>query len=259
MALLQAYFDESYGGGGPMCVAGYVFTKSNLNVFDRQWRRLLKRYGLPFFRMSVCAQGAKPFKKLSMEQRIAVETAAIGLIRKYAACGFAVTVDPQVFERVTKTGMVARLAANPYEFCVWLCVLMVRNWAEDHRGSSAISYVFETGHQHQSIANAMMNGIFREPRLREVCMCRSHLFMEKVAACGCQGADLLAWQWFTDHKRRATGQRRGSRKDLLALIEGGPRHLVIHVDELWLQEILFGMREMFGGGSIPRVGAGRST
>lgn len=109
MALIQAYFDESYGPDGHVCVAGYVFTKSRAIAFDRAWRRdILEHYCLPHFRMSACAHGSDPFKGLLRDQRIDAATRAISIIHKYALHGVAVTVDPAVWTRVTRTHPVAR-------------------------------------------------------------------------------------------------------------------------------------------------------
>jgi hypothetical protein len=104
---------------GPLCVAGYVFTKLHCRALDKGWRSMLTRYDLPFFRMSACAHGTKPFAHLSMARRIAVETEAIGLIKRHAACGFAITVDPIEFEAVAERyGFIG----TPYELCVWMCL-----------------------------------------------------------------------------------------------------------------------------------------
>jgi hypothetical protein len=95
VAVLQAFFDESYGPEGLVCVAGYIFTKSKAQVFDRAWRAMLRRYCLPYFRMSSCAHGADPFAGLTKEQRISVLKEAISIIHVNALHGVAATVLTQ--------------------------------------------------------------------------------------------------------------------------------------------------------------------
>lgn len=250
MAILEAYFDESYGSGGPLCVAGYVFNKTNARSLDKEWRGMLRRWKLPYFRMSACAHYAPPFKDvLRKDQCVEVEKEAIALIRRHALCGVAATVDEEVFERVTKRGLIAHLSANPYEFCAWTCALMVRNWAEDSfkGGPSSITYFFEAGHQHQNQANVMMDKIAKDERARALSMYAGHAFVEKLDARPTQAADLLAWQWFTDCKRRVQ-PKYAPRKDLAALIENKPRHLVMHADESYLTEMLSDMDTYYRSG-----------
>ena len=110
VALLQTYFDESHGPDGLMCVAGYVFTKSRAMTFDRLWRRdVLKKYGLPYFRMSSCAHGNEPFDKLGKAKCVDAEKQAISIIHETALRGVAATVDPVVWGRVTRNHPTARL------------------------------------------------------------------------------------------------------------------------------------------------------
>jgi hypothetical protein len=235
VALIQAYFDESYGEGGVFCVAGYVFTNLKCKAFDAAWRRMLTRYRLPYFRMSSCAHKNGAFANLSREDCAAVERQAIALIGKYASCGFAITVDPADFERVTGQPGVDK---TPYEFCVSMCLTAVSVWAEEAgRACPSISYFFEAGHQRQGETGRAMEKVFRDPFLRERYGYMSHTFVDKKAARPCQAADLLAWQWFTDNKRhKAMGADYKPRKDLEALIEG-VRHQVFHADERTLREM----------------------
>ena len=118
MALLQAYFDESYGPDGVVCVAGYVFTKSSARKLDKAWRReVLGHYCLPHFRMSACAHGNDPFAGLLKDQRTDAVKRAISIIHRTALHGVAVTVDPKVWADVTRNHPVAPLVSgSPYEF-----------------------------------------------------------------------------------------------------------------------------------------------
>ena len=240
--LIEAYFDESYGKGGVLCVAGYAFTKMHCGELDRAWRNMLKRYDLPFFRMSACAHGRKPFDKLTRDQCIAVEKEAIGLIKRYAACGFAVTVDPTDFDQVARRG---GLVAEAYELVVWIAILTVRTWMEDSGRVGSVAYFFEAGHEFQSKANGMMDKAFKDERLRKICMYRSHTFMDKRDSRPAQSADLLAWRWFTDKKRKLQPERfPNPRKDFQSLVEAD--HKVVHADASFLQWMMDGLREMYG-------------
>jgi hypothetical protein len=241
VALIEAYFDESYGRGGVLCVGGYAFTGRERREFERAWANMLRRWELPYFRMSACAHHQRPFDCLTKQACVEVEKQAIDIIKRYASCGFAVTVDPADFDRIAKG---QGLKGEPYEFLAWLAILVVRNWLEDSGQVGSIAYFFEAGHARQRSANALMNRMFADARLREVTMYRAHGFVAKEDCRAAQAADLLAWQWFTDKKRRLHPRFKEPRKDLMALIEA--RHKVMHADVRFLQEMMDGMRKMFG-------------
>lgn len=234
VAFIQAYFDESYGTGGMFCVAGYAFTKLKCREFDADWRKMLAKYDLPYFRMSSCAHNNGVFARLTRDECIAVEKEAIALIRRHAACVFAVTVDPVDFEKVAGQPGADK---TPYEFCVSICLVAVSVWAEEPgRARPSISYFFEAGHTHQNETSAVMEKVFRDKHLRERYGYMSHTFVDTKAARPCQAADLLAWQWFTDRKRNKTSESYVPRKDLAALVEG-MRYQVFHADERILREM----------------------
>src|SRR5947209_16648084 len=90
--LINCYFDESYDPA-LMCVAGYAFRGDKARFLDRHWKSMLRRYRLPYFRMSACNAKAPPFDHLSEAECVAVATEAIGLINQFALVGFAVTAD----------------------------------------------------------------------------------------------------------------------------------------------------------------------
>lgn len=222
VALIQAYFDESYGNG-LLCVAGYVFTKGKAKRLDAQWRKMLRRYRLPYFRMSACAHGKKPFDHLSYDDRDKAARLAIGLIKKFALVGIAATVDERQHEAQVPDPYKIH---GPYEFCVWNCLMGVRRWMDGEGRKGDVAYVFEAGHAHQSNANRLMHLLFKSPRLRERYRYVSHSFVDKAKSRPCQAADILAWQWYTDAKRAAEGK--SQRADLKALLS--VPHLVRHID-----------------------------
>jgi len=49
-------------------------------------------------------------------------------------------------------------------------------------------------------------------------------------------ADLIAWQWFTDHKRRMERKRPEPRKDCFELMHDGPFH-ALHYEGHMLKTI----------------------
>jgi hypothetical protein len=210
-------------------VAGYSFTSANARKLDEKWKAMLRRFELPYFRMSACNANMYPFDKLSAQQCIDVATEAIGLIKEFALVGYAVTVDQHAFDRiVTRNGFVS----TPYEFCALLCLVSAREIT--HHLSSRMAYFFEAGFPHQGVANNMMNRIFTDTK--EWYKYKSHSFVDKIDCRPCQAADLLAWQWYKQAKRAEQGKT-VPRGDLFALLEG-PQHMVLHADARILQEMV---------------------
>jgi hypothetical protein len=119
--LLEAYFDESgsHEGAPVLCVAGYLFERTKREQLDLLWKSVLDRYQLPFFHMVDCAHGNSPFNKLTKEERIAVESEMIAIIREHASFGFAVAVVEkeynELFQKTPAIPLVAptRIAVGP--------------------------------------------------------------------------------------------------------------------------------------------------
>ena len=222
MALLQTYFDESYDDD-ILCVAGYIFTKLRCHKLARDWKEMLRRFGLPYFRMSSCAHGNGVFGGMSKEDRVLAQTLAMALVQRYASSGVAVTVERSAFDKYMGGDDFIK---TPYEFCVWMCLVGVSNWADATSWSGNISYIFEAGHQHQSNANSMMHYIFSNQILRERYRYGGHAFVDKKNAPPCQAADLLAWQWYTQRKRMPPYKERPMRADLRVLLQ--KNHNTLH-------------------------------
>ena len=231
MALLQAYFDESgsHDGSPVLCVAGYLFEKDQCGELDLGWKRTLDRYELPFFHMVDCAHGNPPFDKLSRDERIAVETELIGLIRSHALLGVGAAVVESEYEEIfplsdriaLSDSPSIHLPGTPYTYCCWTALAAIYAWIMASNFDGEIVYFFEAGHKHGNEANAIMSRIFKAPQLRSEYRYAAHSFVHKEKVRPIQAADLIAWQHATDLKKILTGKPR--RKDYAALIDG--RHV----------------------------------
>jgi uncharacterized protein DUF3800 len=233
--MVEAYFDESGSDDNSevLCLAGYVFRKEACVELDAKWRDMLTRYKLPFFRMSACAHGVHPFDAMSKNERIEVEKEMIALIKEFAAFGMAVTVEPKQFDAIMPK---IPEVDSAYSFCAHTCLVAVRWWADQNNYWDDIAYIFESGHRSASQANEIMNRIFNMPDLRASHRYAAHAFADKRKVRPLQAADLLAWQWFTDQKRRMAGGKRPVRKDCYALMaDAKPLHRVLHLNEQMLE------------------------
>jgi hypothetical protein len=240
MVEFTAFFDESgtHDSAPILCMGGLVLENEAAKQLSVRWKEMLDGYGLPFFRMAACAHGAKPFDRLDKDQRIAVETEAISIIRSAIKFGFAVSVYPSQFD---KTVPHSPEIGSPYSLCAHTCLTAVRGWANRFNIEGKISYVFEAGHRSQAEANGIMIRLFKKPNLRAEHRYAGHSFADKSVVLPLQAADIIAWQWFTENKRQLEGIRPNPRGDFVELmrkpIESGAEYHAVHLSEKLLSDL----------------------
>jgi hypothetical protein len=230
--IVHAYFDESgsHAGSPVLCVAGYAFHKRDSRLLARNWASILKHYNLPFFHMVDCAHGNKSFSTLSRQQRVKVSTSLIGIVKRHAAHGFAVSVDVAAYQELMPPWGPTR---SPYAFCARCVIDEMGKWffRTNFRGRSI--YFFEAGHDSRSEADRVVSTVLTNPlwKINDVHYGYiAHSFIQKKESAAVQAADLLAWQWATDVKHQMTNRPR--RKDFESLIQAPFRG--VHFDKLRL-------------------------
>ncbi len=229
----SAYFDESQNGD-ILCVAGYVFEKRNAKKLERKWAKMLAQYELPYFRMSACNAGRKPFERLTEKQRIAAQTKAISLIKEHAEFGTAVSIDCSQADQLLRAeecpAYLRPFALGPYELGVYLCMMSVRLALEKAKPGEKyrVGYFFEDGHAHRAKAAKLIAEILEVPSLKRRYCWFAGGFTSKEAGGPIQAADVLAWQWCKDRVRFKERPDRPQRRDCAALLEAPVR--VLHID-----------------------------
>lgn len=216
VTLAEVYVDESgtHDGSPVLAVGGHIYFKNAASSFDQKWAEYLASKGLPYFRMTDCAHRTGPFKGWSDDACDVVERELISMIRTRSEMGFVTTLNEAEF---MQCGPKAREVGGAYSFSLRMCLSHVRAWIEKTKFKGQVAYFFEAGHKHQTQANGIMNDIFADPQLRDHFHYAAHAFADKKQVRPLQAADLLAWQFHTDGKRKRAG-RRDSRKDLIALV-----------------------------------------
>jgi hypothetical protein len=177
---------------------------------------MLEEKWLPFFRMSDCASRTGPFKGWSKDETANLEIRAIDLVKTYATHGFAASVVVDDFHLIPNLG----LSDSAYSFACLQVLLGVQWWTNGNGFHDDVAYVLESGAQHQSEANALMQKVFKYPQMKIDFRYSSHTFVDKTSATQSQCADLLAWHWFTYNRRVREGQKE-KRKDFSRLLEKG--------------------------------------
>jgi hypothetical protein len=230
---IESYFDESgsHDGSRVLCVAGYVFEKRQAKRFSRKWKKVLKRFGLPYFHMVDCAHGNGVFADLKPSERLAAEKAMIKLIHDNVLQGLAVTVDADELREVMPYHP---SIGTPYSFCCHVLIAGLAIIIELNPVIERCAYFFEAGHQSMGEANRIMAELFAIPEAKERQRYSGHAFVTKEDMPPVQAADLLAWQWYSDRIRQLDGRPR--RKDCVALLDG-QRMNTLHLDREKIVEL----------------------
>jgi hypothetical protein len=241
MTIVESYFDESgsHDGAKVLCVAGYIFAKPQAELLDQDWREVLAWKGLPYFHMVDCAHGNGVFANLTKKERIMVASRMIGIIKKRAVQGVAVTILPEKFSSIIGTGH--PVYTDAYVVLAHAMVqAMVKFLGAQPPGIERMAYFFEAGHKSRPNAEALMHVLFNAPSLKDQYQYGGHAFVPKEKTPCVQAADFLAWQWCKERKNLLEG--RPTRKDCASLL--CHPHTVSHVTDEILQT-LADLREPF--------------
>lgn len=217
MALIHAYFDESYSPNEErfFSVAGYLFEADSARELDAKWANSLRRFDLPYFRMSACAHGNKPFDRLTREECIAVETEVIGHIKEHAKVGICTSISERLVLNTPRDPI--DLLESAYTLLCYLSLLGVREWMRRTDYQGRMAYYFEAGDRFQHQANRMMEVFVRLPEEREAFRYAGHAFVDKDIVRPVQTADVLAWHVVTDRRHEQEGK--GRRADFAELLK----------------------------------------
>lgn len=242
---MPAFFDESasHEGATFLCLAGYIFQKSQAIKLGHEWKKVLRWKRLPYFRMSECAHGNGPFAKLSKPERIEVAKRMIGIIKARAIQGIAVTINNFDFaSAAAEWPNIVKVYKTPYGFVSHTILAGVASWLDANPHAHAMAYYFEAGHGSETQADRNMQEIFAVQNKQVQYRYAGHGFVPKIKSPAIQAADLLAWQWYKDRKNQSEGRPR--RKDCASLME--LHHTAIHLDRASIVSIVENSKTLRG-------------
>jgi hypothetical protein len=214
VVLMSSYFDES-ASGQYFAVGGYIFRKSKIRHFEREWALMLKSNDLPYFRMSACNARQYPFANMTDAECDCIAREAIRIVCKYAVYGHFVAVRPSEFEEILGKGS---FADNPYTLCIWLCLMAMRRWSDNHDSKALIGYFFEAGCNYQNDAEKLVGALGLPDRDFDY-RYAAHAFVQKDMSMPTQAADILVWQATKNLNRYDSGNKQ-PRGDFRALLDG---------------------------------------
>jgi hypothetical protein len=238
VTVFTAYFDASTNGD-VLTVGALLFRKKNIRPFERQWRAMLRKFGLPHFHMTDCNAEQGIYARLNEDPELnklaCIECATMAIkavtdfAEKGAVWGLSIT---DFYETVTEKGFLP----NPFAVCAWVAMADMMIWAGKNDASPRMFYVFESGDPDQAVVETLLRAIAYDDDRRARFRYEDHAFLPKVGSLPTQGADILAWQGAKHVRRRREGKHTRLRGDFDALaskleITDG------HMDRAFLEKI----------------------
>ena len=173
--LLSCYLDESADGTNQQSftVGAVIGTKVKWDWLEEQWKELLSKYGIAYFRNADCVgvDGAfKHFRKNphtvtpdDQAKTLAIRNEFIHLCISSRIVAFGVTVDWGDFKAVANTP--ARLSAfggTPYYHAATWTIVRCAHHVQEHRPGDAIAFGFD---EHQQFGTEFPR-VFKELKER---------------------------------------------------------------------------------------------
>jgi hypothetical protein len=193
---LAGYFDESerQEGSEPISIAGYVFRPKGYKHFNRKWARMLEAGPRPttHFHMTNLYAADYEYKGWSVEERAEVLRQAVDAVRKHTYFGVSVLFSQKEFEAMAPRDWVVNFGSI-YSAACQVLLRATGYWMDEKSDPDRIAYVFESGHQFWSEANAILTGITADQDTRQHYRYISHTAIPKERAYGLQAADMLSW------------------------------------------------------------------
>ena len=192
---LIGYFDESGTNPGDayLTVAGYLSTQDRWDAFHVEWSAALKEYGLPFFHMTDCANGAPPYDRWAKEERWAMQQRMFRILSGHALCGMGCAVSIESYNRLVSPAADAKFP-GPYGLAVRLMLDAGANTVAQLGVDNDpwIAYTFELGAEGSGKVFQAVNKLL--PQLRRELRVLSLQFEPKDKFTPLQLGDIAAYE-----------------------------------------------------------------
>lgn len=196
LAMLTAYFDASgrEEQQHSVVMAGFVNSANNWVEFERDWKKFLADYEVPYFHMKEFASSTGPYKKWEgiehEPKRRAFINDALRLIERHGCWSFATLVVSEDFNQAAKDQDLENTVGNAYLFTARTCLSDITGWCDEHRMNHPVEYVFEKGDPKQGLLRQIMEHdglpqpIFRSKTEKD----------SERSIVPLQASDFLAWE-----------------------------------------------------------------
>jgi len=233
VAVLGAFIDR---GALPdkaervMCVACCLFKEGKYADFNRKWRTMHRRLGVPIFHATDFYGRWGDYKEVDEVKWRDVGHRMPEMINQHTEQVHAVSFREDEFWSVAGDAWRKKFGPSIYSAAVQLCLGVTGLWCERKPFNGEIVYVFEVEpKEDQNAANNAIVATIANPGMRRFTRYRSHAFVPKSeAAAGLEASDYFAWHWNKYYSETVFKRKRKMREDFKALIRRNPKKYVVY-------------------------------
>ena len=247
MAMLTAYFDESYSHktlaepDKPLVytVAGWVATVEGWRAFRKEWKKALRQAQIQDFHMKDYEWRQGEYADWIESKRIKVLRRLHRLIKDHVLWGVNITVSIPAFEEVMTEAARMDYGKTPYGFDARLCLRQVGFWADANKITDPINYVFAYMPKQNGELNWIFDTCLRKPEVREWFRLNgmwTHAMAKDEPAV--QAADIFAYEVNKHVVNYEALGKRPTRKSYLNLYYGQRFHDPMYYGKKELMELV---------------------
>src|ERR1700693_4936820 len=154
MAIATAYFDEAAAyfdeseSASACVVPGLASTLDRWQAFERDWDRMLKKFGLTCLHMTDYVHSKNEFSSWQGDEakRTMFVQRVIDILSRRCMTCVGIVMDRSAFKNtIAKDPLVSSFYVNEYSTASFMCLMLVGKWADRCQFSHAPNYVFDEG------------------------------------------------------------------------------------------------------------------
>ena len=154
------------------------------------------------------------YQHLSREERESSLQEAIAIIRRYASCGFAFSIEKANLAEIVKNSP----WTNGYAFLANQAFYGVEQLLRGHE-QGLVNYVYEAGAEGWDEALRVFNEEKADPKLEHRLRLGTFESARKGDATQLEAADLLSWSWLRERRRVDKGEKLGRHEEFRRLMK----------------------------------------
>ena len=204
MLTLTGYFDESgtHDGSPAVVFAGFLSTPGGWQRLERDWRRALNDFGLPFFRMSSFANMTGDYKGWPEELRRERLQRLLDTISEHVVGSVGCVVPTDLYEKCfSAAGIARRVSGGPYGLAASETMVATATLVRQLPGNPQVAYVLESGAVGRHQATRVFTANLNDPESKEHFRLLSLSFQTKRDSVSLQAADMLAYELYREWPR----------------------------------------------------------
>ncbi len=205
MLMLTAYLDETGHSKDNLQkfvgMGGLIATAKNWEIFEKKWKKSLRKYDVSFLHMKDFAHSRKEFAKWKGDKTIRSQflSELMQAIKAANAFPFGCSIPIDLYREHPKHLQAS--IKNPYYLAFMMCSMIMSYWVEPFRSyGETIAPVFAEQTEFQFQAMRMYEGLKRDNSISD--LIDSPVFRPMAKLVPLQAADFVAYEALKESYRR---------------------------------------------------------